>query len=320
MIIEPRQLEQGICVAGAVLPPRTHNVPTRIVNTSNRHIRLEKGETLSEVQVLNEHDIIENKQNNFETGQNVDEEWLEKLVETVHSSVTTAEKQRLKRILRSYADCFSRAEFDLGHTDVVRHCIDTGNQRPIKQVLRRHPVHHNEEIDRQIDEMLKQDVIERSNSPWSSNVVIVKKKDHTLRMCIDYRRLNDVTVKDSYPLPRIADCLDALSTGKYFSAFDLRSGYFQVAMDEADKDKTSFVTRSGLYRFKVMPFGLTNAPATFQRLMDLTMAGLNYSICLVYLDDIILMSRRPEREVPDHSRSEDGALGAGLVPDPGESR
>jgi len=154
-----------------------------------------------------------------------------------------------------------------------------------------------EEIDRQVGDMLKQDVIEPSTSPWSSNVVIVKKKDGSLRFCIDYRKLNDVTVKDSYPLPRISDCLDALSTGKYFSAFDLRSGYFQVMMAEVDKEKTSFVTRSGTYQFKVLPFGVTNGPATFQRLMDLTMAGLNYRICLVYLDDIILMSKTVDEHI-----------------------
>src|SRR5206468_7115060 len=111
-----------------------------------------------------------------------------------------------------------------------------------------------------------------------------------------YRKLNDCTIKDSYPLPRITDCLDALGTGRYFSAFDLRSGYFQVAMEERDRGKTSFVTRGGLYQFKVMPFGVTNGPATFQRLMDLTLAGLNYDVCLVYLDDIVLMSST----VPEH--------------------
>src|SRR5206468_10306231 len=127
-----------------------------------------------------------------------------------------------------------------------------------------------------------------------------------------YRKLNDCTIKDSYPLPRITDCLDALGTGRYFSAFDLRSGYFQVAMEEQDKEKTSFVTRSGLYQFKVMPFGVTNGPATFQRLMDLTMAGLNYKICLVYLDDIILMSRTIDEHLERLVMILDRLRGAGL--------
>jgi transposase InsO family protein len=109
-------------------------------------------------------------------------------------------------------------------------------------------------------------------------------------MCIDYRGVNNLTRKDSYPLPRISDCLDALGAATYFSTFDLRSGYFQIAMDENDMDKTSFITRRGTFRFTSMPFGLCNAPATFQRVMDVVLTGLNYEICLVYLDDIILFS------------------------------
>ena len=103
----------------------------------------------------------------------------------------------------------------------------------------------------------------------------------------DYRRLNEATVKDAYPLPRISACLDTLGCAKYFSTFDLRSGYFQVYMDPIDADKTAFITRGGLYEFAKMPFGLCNAPETFQRLMDLTLSDLNFQILLVYLDDII---------------------------------
>src|SRR5207247_2014439 len=211
-------------------------------------------------------------------------------------SVAEDEKVQLEEILVKYSDCFSRHENDLGRTTAVKHAIDTGGRKPVKQLLRRHPYAHVHEIDRQVETMLAQDVIEPSSSPWASNVVVVKKKDGSLRFCIDYRKLNDCTVKDAYPLPRITDCLDALSEGKYFSTFDLRSGYFQVEMEERDREKTSFVTRGGLYQFKVMPFGVTNGPATFQRLMDLTLAGLNYQVCLVYLDDIVLMSRT----VPEH--------------------
>ena len=290
LVVEPRETEQGLCIAGALLPPRSHNIPTRVINTSTRSVRLEEGEPLSEVTVLRQADVLD-QECEATTTSTPDEDWIATLVNGTHSSVTVKEKIRLGQILRRYSDCFSQSEFDLGRANGVRHRIDTGTNRPVKQPLRRHPFLHTEEIDRQVKGMLEQGVIEPSNSPWASNVVIVKKKDNSLRFCVDYRRLNDVTIKDSYPLPRISDCLDALGTGRYFSAFDLRSGYFQVEMEEADKGKTSFVTRSGFYQFKVMPFGVTNGPATFQRLMDLTMAGLNYQICLVYLDDIILMSK-----------------------------
>jgi len=145
--------------------------------------------------------------------------------------------------------------------------------------------------------MHKLKVIEPSTSPWASNLVVVTKKDGSLRLCVDYRGVNNITRKDSYPLPRITDCLDALGPAKYFSTFDLRSGYFQIAMEEADRDKTSFITRRGSYRFTAMPFGLCNAPASFQRLMDIVTIGLNYEICLVYLDDIILFSQTIEEHL-----------------------
>ena len=283
-VMEPSELAQGVYVASAVLPARCGNIPTRVINSSARSFRLESDEVLGEAQPG---EVM----NSETTSTPVAGDWLEKLVSSVDTSVAGEEKDRFREILRRYSDCFSLHEYDLGRTSVVTHRIDTGDSRPVKQVLRRQPLVHQEEIERQVKGMLEQDVIEPSKSPWASNVVIVKKKDGALRFCIDYRQLNDVTVKDSYPLPRIVDCLDALSGGKYFSAFDLRSGYFQVSMDERDKEKTSFVTRSGLFQFKVLPFGVTNGPATFQRLMDLTMVGLNYNILLVYLDDIILMSR-----------------------------
>ena len=105
---------------------------------------------------------------------------------------------------------------------------------------------------------------------------------------MDYQKVNKVTRKDAYPLPRIDDMLDALQGSQYFSTLDLYSGYWQVKMDSKDIDKTAFVTRQGLFRFTVMPFGLCNAPATFERLMELVLSGLNWKICLIYLDDVIV--------------------------------
>ena len=121
-------------------------------------------------------------------------------------------------------------------------------------------------------------------------MVLIKKKDGSVRFCVDYRRLNDVTVKDVYPLPRIDDVLDRLGGAKFFTTLDLYKGYWQVPMAEADRPKTAFVTPDGLFQFKRMSFGLCNAPASFQRMMDTILGPLKWKICLVYMDDILIYS------------------------------
>ena len=292
LLLEPKELKEGLTVARVLVPNRCDNVPVRIINTSDRDIMLRKGCVLAELEeperILTNDVLMDNHSDN---------EWLNTLLDGVDKSLSYTDKAHLKGILSSYEDCFSRSEYDLGRTDVVQHRIFTGEAPPFKQALRRQPLAYLPEIDRQVKEMLDQGIIEPSSSPWTSNVVIAVKKDGSLRFCIDYRRLNDLTRKDSYPLPRITDCLDALGNMKYFSAFDLRSGYHQVSMCPEDMDKTTFTTRSGTYRFNAMPFGLCNAPATFQRAMDFIMAGLNYKICLVYLDDIIIFSKTVEEHL-----------------------
>ncbi|GFW86612.1 hypothetical protein TNCV_4333961 [Trichonephila clavipes] len=138
--------------------------------------------------------------------------------------------------------------------------------------------------------MLDEGIVQPSESPWSSPVVLVRKKDGSWRFCVDYRKLNSVTKKDVYPLPRIDDTLDCLKGAKFFSSMDLRSGYWQIEIDEADREKTAFITPEGLYEFKVMPFGLCNAPATFERMMDNLLRHFKWTMCLCYLDDIIVFS------------------------------
>ena len=138
--------------------------------------------------------------------------------------------------------------------------------------------------------MLETGAIRPSSSPWASPIVLVRKKDGTVRFCVDYRKLNDATKKDVHPLPRTSDMLESLAGAKIFTTLDAASGYWQIPMSPPDIEKTAFICSEGLFEFTVMPFGLCNAPATYQRLMNLLLAGLTWQSCLVYIDDIIVFS------------------------------
>lgn len=181
------------------------------------------------------------------------------------------------------------------------HRIDTGNARPIARNRFKMGTPQEELVETEVRKLLKDKVIRPSNSPWSSATVMVKKKDGSPRMCIDYRPLNEVTVRDAYPMPRIDEILDSLVNARVFSTLDATSGYHQIAVAPEDIPKTAFQTRSGLYEFTRMPFGLCNAPATFQRAMDNVLAEEKGKFVQIYLDDIIVYSRSME-EHTEHLR------------------
>ena len=205
--------------------------------------------------------------------------------------VGQADTDRLRTLLNEFSDIISVDASDLGQTTLVQHEINTGDATPIRQPPRRLPFHQRRDVQELVSDMLERGVVELSNGPWSSPIVLVKKKDGTTRFCMDFRKVNDLTKKDAHPLPRIDDTLDALGGAQWFTTLDLASGYWQVEVNPADRKKTAFATPDGLYQFRVMPFGLRNAPSTFQRLMERVLQGLHWSSCLVYLDDIIIYSR-----------------------------
>jgi hypothetical protein len=142
--------------------------------------------------------------------------------------------------------------------------------------------------------MLKEGVIEPAASEWASPVVLVPKPDGSMRFCVDYRKLNAITIRDTYPLPRMDECIDSLGDANVFTTLDCNSGYWQIPVAPDDMDKTTFTSHEGTYRFRWMHFGLRNAPATFQRVVDIVLSGLTWKSCLVYLDDIIIYSQTME--------------------------
>ena len=181
---------------------------------------------------------------------------------------------------------------------LVEYTINTSTKQPIHQPPYRVPLHKQHIIEEQIKKMLDDGIIRPSKSPWSAPVVLAPKADGQTRFCVNYKKLNDITIKDAYPLHRIDDTLQALGNAQIFSSLDLRAGYWQIPMREQDIEKTAFIMHEGLYEFVSMPFGLANAPATFQRLMNAVLRRFRKRGILVHLDDIIIFSTSLE----DHWR------------------
>ena len=169
-----------------------------------------------------------------------------------------------------------------GQTTSVQHEILTSDARPVRCGPRRLAPAGLRTEQTCVQEMLHGGQIEPSDSPWASPIILINKKDGSTHFCVDYRRLNALTTKDAYPLPRIDDSLRLLGNQQWFSTMHLASGYWQVAMSPDVKRKVAFVTIEGLFQFRVMPFGLCNAPATLERLMNWVLCGMQWSRCLVY--------------------------------------
>ncbi|XP_075908909.1 uncharacterized protein LOC142905723 [Petromyzon marinus] len=219
-----------------------------------------------------------------------DERWLDALC-TDTGDLSHSQRNKLRALLREFSDVFSKSKFDIGCTKLLRHHIDTGDAAPIRQNPFRLSPAEKQHVKSAVDDMLEADIISPSTSPWGAPIVLVKKHDGSLRFCVDFRRLNKISVADAYPLPRMDESLDALAGAHYFSTLDLLSGFWQLPLDESSKPKTAFRTPQGLFEFNRLPMGLHSAPATFQRLMELVLAGLQWDSCLIYLDDVIVFSR-----------------------------
>ncbi|UYV62854.1 hypothetical protein LAZ67_2002159, partial [Cordylochernes scorpioides] len=268
----------GLRLARSLLTVTDKKTHIWITNPYPRPLKIMKDQTLAYGSLPAEVNFIENIEKKNEN---------DEIQFQINNNISFKEQERLKQILAKYTDLFSSR---LGWTNLAKHQIHTEDAKPIKHKPYRVSAKERTIIKDQIDEMLEEGIIRPSSSPWSFPVILVKKRDGKYRFCVDYRKLNEVTVKDVYPIPRIDDVMDSLQGSKYFSAIDLKSGYWQVEIEERDKEKTAFTTAHGLYEFNVMPFGLCNAPATFERNMENMLGNLRWQICLCYLDDVIIYS------------------------------
>ena len=206
--------------------------------------------------------------------------------------------QKTQELFKKYHTTFSKDDLDLGRATSVKHYIKLTDSVPFKERYRRIPPQLYDEVKQHLQEMLRLGAIRKSCSPWASAIVLVRKKNGKLRFCIDLRKLNQRTLKDSYALPRIEQTLESLADSQIYSTLDLTSGYWQVEMAEECKPYTAFTCGPlGFYECETMPFGATNAPATFQRLMEDCLGDLNMNWCIVYLDDVIVYSKTPEEHL-----------------------
>ena len=228
-------------------------------------------------------------------GKNIDKqineikEDMEAMVEGV--KISDAQKQELLKLLTEYRDVFASDPKKPSQTDLVDHKITVNPSTPIYVKPRRTPLAWDSQIDDQVAEMYKNEIIRKSNSPWNAPILLVKKKDQSIRFVCDFRALNDVTKKDTYPLPQIKDVIDKMQGMKYWTTLDAASAYWSIPLNEEDKEKTAFSVPRGKYEFNVMTFGLCNAGASYQRMMDMVLSGLSPGRALAYMDDIVIFSR-----------------------------
>ena len=273
---------------------KTHTVPVHISNVTTRTVTVNPRALLCELQPV----TIQERQLLHDVS---DSEWgvLENVsIPKCEGEITEDKIDCVKGLMANYQDIFSKSDIDVGHSTSVKHRIDLYDETPFKQRHRRIPPAMLDEVRDHLQQQLNAGIIRKSHSPYSSNIVLVRKKNGQLRICIDYRQLNSRTVKDNYALPRIDEILQSLSGNKYFSVLDMKSGYHQIEIDEQHKERTAFtVGPLGFFEYNRMPMGLANAPATYQRVMEECLGDLHLRICFIYLDDIIIFAKSFEEHL-----------------------
>ena len=306
-------LPAGLSVLNAVVPLDSHSQRIKVIvqNSSDRDIdiiprKIKVGLYVTESQSAIT-DIYENIQSYFQgtdtrvNGQTTETSPKSPISEELEfnfgdSPLSESEQNRLKSKLLQYSDVFSHHEFDLGLTSAVKHEIKLTPGPTIRDRPRPLPARDFEDARLHIQSLLDAGIIKPSTSPYASPIVLVRKKNGKLRLCVDYRKVNLRTIRDSYPLPKIEDMFAALHGSDWFSTMDLKMGFHQIEMAETSKDISAFVCPFGLFNFERMSQGLVNSPLTFQRLMERCVGDMNLKELLVYLDDLIIYGKTIEEQ------------------------
>ena len=317
IVTEPRDQDEYTVPCYSYMRPGSRRASVAMRNLTNQTIEIKKGTVVATVQAANiippmlaaKSSNTNNSAEDNDTNKTPTPERIEKLFSKIDlsgaDSWSEENKLKLRSLFIKYHSIFALEDLELGRTGLVKHKIVLEDPKPFLERYRRIPPHQYNKVKQHLKEMLEIGAIRKSNSPWASAVVLVRKKDGALRFCIDLRKINARTVKDAQTLPRIEESLDSLNGAVIFTCLDLKSGYWQVELDEESIPYTAFtVGPLGFFECLRMPFGLTNAPATFQRLMESCLGDLHLNWCIIYLDDIIIYSKTPE----EHIERLDGVL------------
>ena len=214
----------------------------------------------------------------------------EQRLENALRVIKIEDNKEMIEMIKKFSSIFMASKFDLGYTELVRHEMKVEG-KPVNQTPRRQPMHVEQKVDNLITELIKANVIRKCTSAWNAPLVIVAKRDGSIRMCVDYRGLNAVTEREVFPMPDTRFLLDCLASARYFSSIDLGQAYYQVGLAPSIQKCSAFSTRQGQFCFNRLPFGLSTAPATFQRLMHILLKGMLFEGVVVYLDDILIYGK-----------------------------
>ena len=298
LVESSNHLIDGIVVQPSLAKVYKGFVPVQVRNYSDSDVQLPKKAVIAKIsagcEVLPklQYETVEENERSFEVSiQASSAEQGAPLpfdVDLGDNDLTEEQKTQVVQLLMEFQDVFSLDDDDLGKCDLLEHRIRTVDDIPIKQADRRILPHLVPEVQTQLKAWLRDSVIQKSTSPYASQMVVIRKKDGKIRLCVDYRSLNSKTVKDAFPLPRIAEALESLKGARYFVCLDLTQGYLQIGVHKEDREKTAFRALGGLYEFRRLPFGLCNSPATFCRVMSYCFGDFFQQGIIVYLDDIMI--------------------------------